>query len=615
MSCPAPIKRETRRSARILVLESALAQRDIELSALSDVAARIQDEQDVDRIFGIVLEGVAARISGTSAWVVASDESGRVARVSAHIGVPDEHLDALVRVAAEVCRSCASQYQRERRHLAHASSCRVPAEIWSSGHDQVCFPLIFETGGQAWLCVARPMDEKLSREELRFLETLSRLACLGVERARHRRAERVRDQEARAIASITKAIGGSLDVEAVLAAIGSTARELVGVDRVQIYLGSGPRHLKVAYLGGLPHPELKVGQALDPVQIGATMLKTATESRALLCVDDWEKDERVNSELARRWGLASALVVPLLARSRLLGLLVLTRTIRCRWSTEQIDLTESFAAQASVALENARLYEDLRRAYDDLKSAQQRIIQTEKMAVAGTFASGLAHEVRNPLNSIGLQLSLLERRFSSLAPGLAAEMQELTGIIRDEIRRLDALVGDFLLFAKTSRPHFRPVGLDALVDEVIRLLRPEGRASGVTLRKVRGGAALPKIPMDDERIKQVLINLLRNAIEAMPDGGQVTVEVGRIDGKARVVVRDNGPGLPEGLDVFQFFVSTKPHGTGLGLPIAQQVVLDHGGEIYAESRHGCGATFTVLLPLRAEEASDASIAAGSAQGG
>ncbi|MBN2370657.1 MAG: GAF domain-containing protein [Vicinamibacteria bacterium] len=603
MASRVPLKRGANRRYRAHDSESAPAPRDVEISILAGVAARIQDEQDVDAVFGVVLEGIVARMPGVSVWVAVRD--GPVPRVAARMNVPEARLNALARHAAEVCSSCASHEQR-------ASPCRIPSAAWLGGHHQLCYPLAFEAGGQAWLNVARATEEAFSAEERRFVETLSRLAFLAVERARHRRAERVRDQETRAIASITKAIGGSLDVEAVLAAVGNTARELVGVDRVQIYLGSGSRHLKVAYLGGLQHPELTVGQALDPVQLGATMLKTATESRELLRVDDWETDERVNGKLARRWGLASALVAPLLARSRLLGLLVLTRMDPCRWSTEQIDLTEALAAQASVALEHARLYEDLRRAYDELKSAQQRIIQTEKMAVAGTFASGLAHEVRNPLNSIGLQLSLLERRFSALAPALIAEMQELTGIIREEIRRLDALVGDFLLFSRTNRLHFRAMSLDALVDDVIRLLRPEGRASNVTFKRIRGGESPPKIPMDDERIKQVLINLLRNAIEAMPDGGQVTVEVGWADGQARVVVRDNGPGLPEGLDVFQFFVSTKSHGTGLGLPIAQQVVLDHGGEISVVSRPGSGATFTVILPLQAEGAPEASNAAGGA---
>jgi len=135
------------------------------------------------------------------------------------------------------------------------------------------------------------------------------------------------------------------------------------------------------------------------------------------------------------------------------------------------------------------------------------------------------------------------------------------------------------------------------VDEVARLLRPEARAAGVTLRRQRIGDAIPDLRVDSEKMKQVAINLVQNAIEAMPGGGVVTVESGLVEGRALMLVRDSGPGLPEGLDVFQLFVTTKARGTGLGLSIAQQIVLEHGGEIAAASEPGKGATFTVSLPV------------------
>jgi signal transduction histidine kinase len=99
-------------------------------------------------------------------------------------------------------------------------------------------------------------------------------------------------------------------------------------------------------------------------------------------------------------------------------------------------------------------------------------------------------------------------------------------------------------------------------------------------------------------MKQVVLNLARNAMEAMPEGGEVTVESGMVGGRARLVVRDEGPGLPEGVDVFQLFVTTKPKGTGLGLSIVQQIVLQHGGDIAAGSERGQGARFTVTLPVQ-----------------
>ena len=296
-------------------------------------------------------------------------------------------------------------------------------------------------------------------------------------------------------------------------------------------------------------------------------------------------------------------MLPLVARKATLGLLVLTCERPHAWSEDQIDVAEALASQASVALENARLYDKARRAYRELNEAQARIIQSEKMAVVGTFASGLAHEVRNPLNSIALQLSVLERRVAPLPAPVAAQIKELVGVIREEVKRLDNLVGDFLQFSRSNRVQYRPTSLDALVDEVTRLLRPEARAAGVTLRRERIGEPAPDVRVDPEKMKQVVINLVQNAIEAMPDGGTVEVSSGLVDGRALLVVKDTGPGLPEGLDVFQLFVTTKARGTGLGLSIAQQIVLEHGGEIAATSEPGKGASFTVSLKVeRPEEA-------------
>jgi signal transduction histidine kinase len=436
-----------------------------------------------------------------------------------------------------------------------------------------------------------------SDEELRFMETLGHQIGLAVERARHRQAEDRRDQEARAMAAIARAIGGALDAPSVLQAVGVTGREVLGADRAQILLGSAPEAMRVAHLSGLAHPELEEGQTLDLVSSGARLLLGVLADRTACAADDWSRDERTNHELAERWQSLSGVVAPLMAGERVLGLLVLTRSAPSRWTPEQLDVAEALAAQASVALENARLYEDARNAYRELKEAQERIIQHERMAVLGTFASGLAHEVRNPLNSISLQLSILERRMGRLEAGLAGEMNSLVGIIRDEVRRLDSLVGDFLLFSRASRLQHQPGDLDAVVDEVSALLAPEAEAQGVRLQRRTQGEALPPVCMDAEKMKQVVINLVRNAMEAMPDGGEVTVESGLRDGRARIVVRDTGPGLPPDVDVFQIFVTTKPQGTGLGLSIVQQIVQQHRGEVRAENHPRGGACFTVTVPL------------------
>jgi signal transduction histidine kinase len=590
---------------RLQALEQAVARRERELAILADISLRHHRQEDVQELLDSTLDALLAGFGLRSAWVLLEDGKDARLRLAAHRGISPEYLTLVERkgLGECLCREVfASGHGGQARNTVECPRMPMIGQGLLQPAAHACMPLAFKGTSRGVLNVAALPGTIFDAAELSFLETVGRQLCLAVEGALHFKAERLYNQEARALAALNKGIGESLDPEAVLEAVGRTALEVVRVDRVHILLGSDPRRLVVGHLAGLPHPELRKGEAVDLTALGDSLHRRALEQQVRLAASDWTKDAGVNRELARRWAGASALILPLVARKATLGLLVLTSGRPHTWTEDQIDVAEALASQASVALENARLYEKARRAYRELNEAQARIIQSEKLAVVGTFASGLAHEVRNPLNSIALQLSVLERRVAPLAAPVAGQMKELVGVIREEVKRLDNLVGDFLQFSRSNRVQYRPASLDALVDEVTRLLRPEARAAGVSLRRQRIGEPMPDLRVDPEKMKQVVINLVQNGIEAMPDGGVVSIESGMLDDRALLVVKDAGPGLPEGLDVFQLFVTTKARGTGLGLSIAQQIVLEHGGEIAAASEPGKGATFTVSLPVERPEA-------------
>jgi len=582
--------------------------RERELAVLADIGVRLHGQEDVGAILDDTLDALLGGLSLAAAWVFLEDEASRTLRLAAHRGVSRAYLDQVTTEGLGRCL-CPEVLSSGQGVVArNTTDCpRMPTLV--EGLDQpvahACVPLAFDGTSRGVLNVSAPPGEVFSPAALRFLETVGRQVCLAVEGARHLKAQRLYNQETRALAALNKGIGESLDPQAVLEAVGSTALEVLHVDRIHILLGSDARHLRVAHLAGLPHPGLHKGQELDLTRRGESLHRRALEEQRTFAVEDAFNDERVNRELAQEWAGASGVILPLVARRTTLGLLVLTTAAPRAWRSDQIELAEALASHASVALENARLYDNARRAYRELNEAQARIIQNEKMAVVGTFASGLAHEVRNPLNSIALQLSIVERRIAPLPAGVAGEIHQLVGVIRQEVMRLDNLVGDFLQFSRSNRVQYRLVGIEALLDEVMQLLRPEARAAGVTLRRERDGEAMPELRVDPEKIKQVAINLVRNGIEALHSGGEVVVESGLRDGWATLVVRDDGPGLPEGLDVFQLFLTTKAQGTGLGLSIAQQIVLEHGGEIEAENAEGGGAVLTVRLPVERPETSRA----------
>jgi signal transduction histidine kinase len=231
----------------------------------------------------------------------------------------------------------------------------------------------------------------------------------------------------------------------------------------------------------------------------------------------------------------------------------------------------------------------------DEREMLRRTVRAERLAAVGTLAAGLAHEVRNPLNSAILQLDLLERRLGKgvvSTPGIL----DITRIVRDEIRRLDRLVNDFLAFAQP-----RPLDLQSLpVNQVLQgatsLVAPELQALGIELRTEYNSSA-GRVDVDPPRFRQVLINLFRNAIEAMDGRGMLTVRTRGADASGNVLIdiEDTGPGFAEELPIFDAFFTTKEGGTGLGLAIVHRIVSDHGGSIQVSSRPG-RTRFTLVLP-------------------
>jgi signal transduction histidine kinase len=223
----------------------------------------------------------------------------------------------------------------------------------------------------------------------------------------------------------------------------------------------------------------------------------------------------------------------------------------------------------------------------------RRTLRAERLAAVGTLAAGLAHEVRNPLNSASLQLQVLKRRLSKGQPKAAIAAADL---VVSEITRLDHLVSDFLAFAKPQPLRTEKTEPNRLVESVFFLLRPEAEAKQVEL-VLELAESVEAVDIEAERIRQVLLNLTRNAIEAIQPHERVIVRTLAADasGDIRIEVEDDGAGFPEEAPVFDAFYTTKEHGTGLGLAIAHRIVTDHGGVLSVVSQPG-RTCFAISLP-------------------
>jgi len=244
------------------------------------------------------------------------------------------------------------------------------------------------------------------------------------------------------------------------------------------------------------------------------------------------------------------------------------------------------------------------RLHAEKRELSRRAVTAEKLAAVGTMTAGLSHEIRNPLNAAALQLEVLERRVGRLGGDERRGLEEPLRLVKEEIRRLDHILEDFLQFARPRDLVHRPVELAAVVERTLDFLSRTFEHRGVRLE--RRLAAPAPVRGDEERIRQVVVNLALNALEAAREGGRVCVSVGEPDpsrpaGAPRWVeltVEDDGPGIPLELRerVFEPFFTTKAAGSGLGLSIVHAVVSQHGGTVQAEEASGGGARITVRLP-------------------
>jgi two-component system sensor histidine kinase PilS (NtrC family) len=237
----------------------------------------------------------------------------------------------------------------------------------------------------------------------------------------------------------------------------------------------------------------------------------------------------------------------------------------------------------------AILLEDL----TPLREMQDAIRRKDRLAAVGQLAAGLAHELRNPLASMSGAAELLSR-----GTGLSSSERRLMEIVMRETERLNALVTDFLAFARPTPIVLQPVDVAALADETLGVFRHSPASLHVEL--LRSGASTLRVYADPSQLRQVLWNLLQNAAEAMQQEGHITVDVGWTQsGLCRLAVADSGPGIDFGdmEHLFEPFFTTKPQGTGLGLAFVHRIVEAHGGRVDVQSEAGQGATFAVLLPV------------------
>ena len=238
------------------------------------------------------------------------------------------------------------------------------------------------------------------------------------------------------------------------------------------------------------------------------------------------------------------------------------------------------------------------------KRAEAARLQAERLAAVGTMAAKVAHEVRNPLGSITLNLDLIHKEIDKLAHSSRHPPEEsrvLVNEMRQEVRRIQHVIEDYLQFARLPKMQRRPLALNELLDQKLAFMHGVIQEANVALC-TEFDPMLPAVNADGEQLWQAVLNLIRNSLEAMPDSGTLTVGTGCEDGRVALRVTDTGMGMTEQQvrQIYMPFFTTKSGGSGLGLALVQQIVTEHCGYIECASALGKGSTFTIYLPLAEE---------------
>ena len=437
--------------------------------------------------------------------------------------------------------------------------------------------------------------------------------------------------ELRALGEVSQAVNSTLDLQTVLSTIVAKAVQLSGTEAGAIYVFDDLQrefHLRATY--GMDHALI---DALTQRHIGLNdpnVTLALAQHEPVQIADLKEQALSAVNEIILHAGYRALLVAPLLRGEEIVGMLVVRRRTPGAFPQNTVDLIKTFAAQSAVAIENARLFQNVEASLEDLRTAQDRLIQTEKLASLGQLTAGIAHEIKNPLNFVNnfsaVSVELIDELREALGSAhldskLRAEITEIADTLQGNLdkvvqhgKRADAIVKNMLLHSRQGSGEHRPVDINALVDESLNLAyhgaRAEKQGFNITLERSFDPAA-GEVDLFPQEITRVLLNLISNGFyaatkrKAEADGADyeptLAAATRNLGDSVEIRIRDNGTGIPPEAreKLFNPFFTTKPagEGTGLGLSISHDIIVkQHGGSIEVDTQPGEFTEFRIVLP-------------------
>jgi len=563
----------------------------------------------------------------------------------AHYGLGREAVQHALLQPLKAGRSSVTGRVALEGKITHITDVLADPEYHATDHQQAFgyrtilgVPLLRDGTMVGVLSLTRDEVRPFTDKQMALATTFADQAVIAMENARLVNELRESLQQQTATAEVLKVISRSaFDLQAVLDTLVESAARLCDADSAAIHRPIGNSYPYVASYGYTrEYHEYMRERPIIPGR-GSVLGRAVTECKPVL-VDDVEADpEYTLREGQRLGGFRTVLGIPLLREGVPIGVIILTRNTVRPFTNKQIELATTFADQAAIAIENVRLFEaeqqrtqELARSIEELRTAQDRLVQTEKLASLGQLTAGIAHEIKNPLNFVNnfsaVSVELIDELREALGGAhldskLRAEIAGIADMLQGNLdkvvqhgKRADAIVKNMLLHSRQGSGEHRPVDINALVEESLNLAyhgaRAEKQGFNITLERSFDAAA-GEVDLFPQEITRVLLNLISNGFyaatkrKAEANGGDyeptLAAATKNLGDRVEIRIRDNGTGIPPEVKekLFNPFFTTKPagEGTGLGLSISHDIIVkQHGGSIEVDTQPGEFTEFRIVLP-------------------
>ena len=568
-----------------------LKERYARLSLLNEISNVIHSTLDPEKALHVILREAVRVMRASSGSAVLINPTNGMLEIQAAQGLPPSARQLRLRVGEGITGWVARTGQPAR--VSDVRNDPRYVTVNSKARSELAVPLEVEGEVRGVLNVDSDRLDAFSAADQELLQALAVQAAKVIHTTWLYEQLRLKARLFESLVSVGQTINSTLNVDDALLVITREGAQLMGARMCSLLLLDDSHEwldLKASYGAGeayLQKPRLSVGESL---------LGIVVRRKKPVSIENVQTSNRYqNVEVARQEGLVSLLSVPLLFSGEAIGTLSVYTGKPHSFSNEEIRILSALAELSAIAIEKARLYERI-------VDVEEQLRQNEKLSALGLLAAEVAHEIRNPLTVMKMLYHSLDLQFPPGDP----RTKDAT-IMGEKMDHLNKIVEQILDFARSTEPKLSQVNVNELLDDLGLLTRHKLKNQGIELVR-RPATDLPVVMADATQLEQAFLNLMLNAVEAMPEGGKLTITTrllaspGPESGPARVSIefKDTGEGMTKEQCQRAFtslLNTTKTRGTGLGLAIVSRVVETHRGEVKIKSRPGHGTTMIVMLPV------------------